>query len=71
MCRTDPYSLFLISVLQTLTADLGSDPVNSKDVDALCSRFLHAGGGGGGCRVHFRQKHCDSLVTVFTNVDVM
>lgn len=38
------HSFFLISVLQTVTADLGSDPVNPKDVDVLCSRFLHAWG---------------------------
>lgn len=30
--------------LVTVSAGLGSDPVNQKGVSVLCSRFLNAGG---------------------------
>lgn len=35
---------------------------------AVLAYYKSCGGWGGG---HFREKHCDSLVTVFTSVDII
>lgn len=54
------------SVLQTLwLLAWGQILLIRRKVDVLCSRFLNARGSRGAVLwgVHFREKHCDSLVT--------
>lgn len=66
LCILDFFFCLVNSVLQTLwLLAWGQIRLIRRKVDVLCSRFLNARGSRGAVLwgVHFREKHCDSLVT--------